>query len=142
MAAQKTVLLLVLMGTTACFSVEGSGNSHFSYFEAFQNKRLIGYVIKRFDSPSLLSCGQKCLRNTWCTSTNFKFSSKKKSIGGTCELNKHDISVVSERSNFADQEETTFSRFQNVSIHFACSKQEVEPSFHFAFIIIGFSNHL
>ena len=137
MAAQKTVL-----GTTACFSVEGSGNSHFSYFEAFQNKRLIGYVIKRFDSPSLLSCGQKCLRNTWCTSTNFKFSSKKKSIGGTCELNKHDFSVVSERSNFADQEETTFSRFRNVSIHFACSKQEVEPSFHFAFIIIGFSNHL
>ena len=111
MAARKTAVLLMLMGTAARLFAEGySRNSHCSYFETFKNKRLIGYVFKRFYSPSLLSCGQECLRNIWCSSINFKLSSKKKIMEGTCELNKHDISVVSERSsNFADQEVTTFT---------------------------------
>ena len=44
--------------------------------------------MKWFDSPSLLSCGDSCLRNSWCTSTNFKTVSKNGK--GTCELNKHE----------------------------------------------------
>ena len=115
MAAQKTAVLLILMETTARLFAKGySRNSHFSYFKTFKNKRLAGYVFKRFDSPSLLSCGQECLRNTWCSSTNFKLSSEEKGIEGTCELNKHDISVVNERSNFADKEEATFTSILKV----------------------------
>ena len=68
-----------------------------------ENKQLKGYVVKRFDSPSLLSCGQQCMRNIWCTSTNYKMSSEKDG-NGTCELNKHDISLIDENINFHGQQ--------------------------------------
>ena len=100
------IFLLFLFQATLVFSDEK--NSRSSYFKTQKNKQLMGYVVRRFDSPSLLTCGQQCLRNTWCTSTNFKLSSKKDGEG-TCELNKHDISVVNENINFNDQERTTFS---------------------------------
>ena len=106
------LLFLLFSLTTAVFSAEGNSysesGSRSSYFKTQENKKLLGYVVKQFDSPSLLSCGQQCLRNAWCTSTNFKMSSKKDGEG-TCELNKHDISVVNENINFADQEGVTFS---------------------------------
>ncbi|KAL9965913.1 hypothetical protein ACROYT_G029776 [Oculina patagonica] len=48
------------------------------------------------------------MRNEWCTSTNYKMSSKEDGKG-TCELNKHDISLVNENTNFHDQRGVTFS---------------------------------
>ncbi|XP_078378994.1 uncharacterized protein LOC144662126 isoform X2 [Oculina patagonica] len=73
-----------------------------------ENKQLKGYVVKRFDSPSLLSCGQQCMRNEWCTSTNYKMSSKKDGKG-TCEFNKHDLSLINENTNFHDRQGVMFS---------------------------------
>ena len=110
-----TTVLLFLFQTAAIVSAVKSLKSRSSYFKTQENKQLMGYVVERFDSPSLLSCGQQCLRNPWCTSTNFKLSSEKDGEG-TCELNKHDISVVNENFNFADQEGVTFSLILKVII--------------------------
>ena len=88
--------------------------SRSSYFTTRENKQLKGYVVKRFDSPSLLSCGQQCMRNAWCTSTNYKMSSKKDGKG-TCELNKHDIPVIDESAEFIDQKGVTFSMLLKVN---------------------------
>ena len=113
------VLLFSLFQTAAVFTAdETPAFSRSAYFTTLENKQLKGYVVKRFDSPSLLSCGQQCMRNEWCTSTNYKMSSKKESKG-TCELNKHDISLVNEITNFHDQQGVIFSmllRVNNMSV--------------------------
>ena len=107
----KSVVIFVLFQTITVFSLEEtSAFSRSLYFTTLENKQLKGCVVKRFDSPSLLSCGQQCMRNAWCTSTNYKMSSKKDGKG-TCELNKHDIrfSLIDENANFDDQQGVTFS---------------------------------
>ena len=107
-------LFFSLLQTTAFFSAkEASTFSLSSNFRTLENKQLIGYVVKRFDSPSLLSCGQQCMRKEWCTSTNYKMSSKKDGKG-ICELNKHDISLINEITNFHDEEGVTFSMLLKV----------------------------
>ena len=108
------VLFVFLLQSTAVFSTEeNSISSRSSYFEIRENRQLQGYVAKRLDSPSLLSCGRLCLENAWCTSTNYKMPSKKDGKG-TCELNKHDISLVNENTNFHDQRGVTFSMLLKV----------------------------
>ena len=103
------MLMFLLLQSAAVFSTEDNSiSSRSSYFEIRENKQLEGYVVKRFDSPSLLSCGQQCMRNAWCTSTNYKMPSKKDGKG-TCELNKHDISLIYKNINFHNQEGYTFS---------------------------------
>ncbi|XP_078382277.1 uromodulin-like [Oculina patagonica] len=72
-----------------------------------ENKQLIGHVVKRFESRSLLLCGQQCLRNAWCTSTNYKVFSNKDNKG-TCELNKHEIFLINENTNFHEEKGVTF----------------------------------
>ena len=110
----EKVLLFFLFQATFVFSAEEAATfSRSSYFTTRENKQLKGYVVKRFDSPSLLSCGQQCMRNAWCTSTNYKMSSKKDGKG-TCELNKHDISLIAEKANFHDQQGVTFSMLLKV----------------------------
>ncbi|KAL9965911.1 hypothetical protein ACROYT_G029774 [Oculina patagonica] len=106
------ILLIFLLFQFAAVSTaeEKPTFSRSSYFTTLENKQLNGYVVKRFDSSSLLSCGQQCMRNEWCTSTNYKMSSKKDGKG-TCELNKHDISLIDENINFHDQQGVTFSMF-------------------------------
>ena len=102
----KDVLLVFLIQTIPIFLAEEVVDSKFSlssYFTTVEKKRLKGYVVKRFDSPSLLSCGQQCMRNAWCTSTNYKMSSKRGGKG-TCELNKHDISLINENNTFLHDE--------------------------------------
>ena len=114
MGCTTALLFLSLFQTTAVFSAKESPTfSLSSNFRTLENKRLIGYVVKRFDSPSLLSCGQQCIRNEWCTSTNYKTLSKKDGKG-TCELNKHDISIINENTNFHDEEGVTFSMLLKV----------------------------
>ena len=104
----------LLLQSNAVFSTEeNSISSRSSYFEVRENKQLKGYVAKRFDSPSLLSCDRLCMENAWCTSINYKMSSKKEGKG-TCELNKHDISLVNENSNFHDQPGVTYSMMLKV----------------------------
>ena len=112
--AGEIVLLFFLFQTTFVFSAEeGATFSRSSYFATHENKQLKGYVVKRFGSPSLLSCGQQCMKYAWCTSTNYKMSSMKDGKG-TCELNKHDISLINEKANFHDQQGVTFSMLLKV----------------------------
>ena len=113
--SRKKVLLFFVFQTAAVFAAdETPAFFRSSYFRTLENKQVEGYVVKRFDSPSLLSCGQQCMRNEWCTSTNYKMSSKKEGKG-TCELNKHDISLVNENINFHYQQGVTFSMFLKVN---------------------------
>ncbi|KAL9965910.1 hypothetical protein ACROYT_G029773 [Oculina patagonica] len=59
------------------------------------------------------------MRNEWCTSTNYKMSSKKDGKG-TCELNKHDISLINENTNFHEQQGFTFSMFLKGCLFTSC----------------------
>ena len=112
--ADEKVLIFFLFQATFVFSAEQAATfSRSSYFTTRENKQLKGYVVKQFDSPSLLSCGQQCMRNAWCTSTNYKMSSKKDGKG-TCELNKHDISIINEKANFHVRQGVTFSMLLKV----------------------------
>ena len=95
------------------FAAEENSLSRSAYFITRENKRLAGHVVKRFESPSLMSCSQSCLRNSWCTSTNFKGSFKKHDKG-TCELNKHEIPPINEDTKLIDQPGVTFSMFLKV----------------------------
>ena len=83
--------------------------SRSAYFKTLKNKRLMGHVVKRFQSPSLMSCSHLCLRNTWCISTNFKMFSDNNNKG-TCELNKHTKSPLdAESTSLNDQHGVIFS---------------------------------
>ena len=109
-----TVLTFFLFQTSAVPCDEENFTSRRSSFFAMrENKQLKGYVVKRFESPSLLSCDQQCMTNAWCTSTNYKMSSKKDGKG-TCGLNKRDISLINENINFHDQQGVTFSMLVKV----------------------------
>ena len=103
----KNVLLVFLVQTIAIFLAKEYVDPTFSrssYFTTRENKQLKGYVVKRFVSPSVLSCCQQCMRNAWCSSTNYNMSSKTDGKG-TCELNKHDISgLANENTNFLHDE--------------------------------------
>lgn len=112
-------IFLQLIINTEVFADEGSSTSSRSvFFVTKENIRLKGHTVKRFESPTLLTCSHLCLRNEWCTSTNFKLSSKN-SDEGTCELNKHDISLINQNAVFQEQEDVTFSmsfKVNNTSI--------------------------
>ena len=111
------VLFLILIQRIvyfAAFAADKELVSRSAYFTTHENRRLKGHVVKRFESRSLMSCSQLCLSNSWCTSTNFKMSSKKDDKG-TCELNKHDISVINEDKEFDDQEDVTCALLLKVS---------------------------
>ncbi|KAL9989199.1 hypothetical protein ACROYT_G003722 [Oculina patagonica] len=111
MEAKNILLLFLFQGIiyTAAFAAVKDSTSRSAYFTTRENKQLKGYVMKRFESPSFMSCGQSCLRNAWCSSTNFKVSSENKGGKGTCELNKHDSSLINENTKFHEEEGVTFS---------------------------------
>jgi len=112
--AGEEVLIFLLFQAGFVFSAEEAATfSRSSYFTTLENIQLKGYVVERFDSPSLLSCCQQCMRNDWCTSTNYKMSSKKGGKG-TCEMNEHDISLINEHTNFHDQQGVTFAMLLKV----------------------------
>ena len=98
---------------TAAFAADEESTSLSAYFTTRENKRLKGYVVKWFESPSFISCSQSCLRNPWCSSANFKGSSENEGKG-TCELNKHDGSLINENTKFHEEEGTTFSMLLKV----------------------------
>ena len=112
MARWKTILLLLLIQTPSVSVTNDnfdSTPSRSSQFRQWENRQLLGCAFKRFDSASLISCCQQCLRNQRCSSTNFKWSSSKKDGEGTCELNDHDFSFVEENVNLVHKEDVTFS---------------------------------
>ena len=133
----KSALKLFFFQAIAVFFAEviaGSTFSRYSYFTTWENKQLKGHVVKRFDSPSLLSCGQQCMRNACCTSTNYKMSSKKDGKG-TCELNNHDVSIINENAEFVVQQRVTFSMLLKVKRTDFLNKLETIPPIMFRAII-------
>ena len=114
--AKKVFLFIFIqrMIYFAAFAADEESHSRSAYFTTRENKRLQGYVVKRYESPSLMSCSQLCLRNSWCTSTNFEMSPKDEEKG-TCELNRHNISLISEHTELYDQKDVTFSLLLKVS---------------------------
>ena len=107
----KHVLLFFLSQGTICSRVFAAGEdftSRSGYFITRENKRFVGYVVKRFVSASFMSCSQSCLRNPWCSSTNFKVSSEMDGKG-TCELNKHGSSLINENTKLNEERGITFS---------------------------------
>lgn len=106
-------ILSQLMLNIVVFVVEGKSSSWRSaYFITQENKQLTDHVVKRFKSSSLISCSQSCLQNAWCTSTNFEMSSKNGK--GTCELNKHEMSLFDANSKLHDQQGVIFSMILKV----------------------------
>ena len=106
----KNVLFFVLFQGMASVIIYAAGEdsklSRTVFFTMLEDKRLQGHVVKRFESPSLTSCSRSCLRNSWCTSTNFMIQSIE-NAKGTCELNKH--GVIEENAKLYDQQGVTFS---------------------------------
>lgn len=115
---RQKVLLVILfqeIANVVIFAAEkDSTSSRSAYFTTRENMRLKGLVVKRFESPSLLSCGNSCLRNSWCTFTNFKAVSKNGK--GTCELNKHEANDG--KANLHDEQGVTFSKLRKVMHYF------------------------
>ncbi|XP_020606613.1 uncharacterized protein LOC110045350 [Orbicella faveolata] len=91
--------------------------SRSAYFTTHENQRLEGHVVEQFESPSSISCSYSCLRNPWCTSTNFNVLSGKNDRG-TCELNKH--GVLDENSEFHEKDGVTFSLIQKGCLITGC----------------------
>ena len=106
-----TFILFQEIATVIILAAEkDSTNSRSAYFTTRENRRLIGRVVKRFESPCLLSCSNTCLRNSWCTSTNFK--TVYKNGKGTCELNKHE--AIDGNVNFHNEQGVIFSKLLKV----------------------------
>ena len=91
---------------------EDAASSRSTYFMTRENQQLVGHVVEQLESTSSLSCSYYCLRNRWCTSTNFKLTSEKNDKG-TCELNKHGI--LDENTEFHEQDGVTFSLMLKVT---------------------------
>lgn len=107
------ILLQVMIKIAVFFADENTIFSRSAYFVRQENKQLKGYVYKQFESRSLTSCSQACLRNVWCTSTNFKVSSTRDSKG-TCELNKHEVPLINENTKIYDQQGVTILMIMKV----------------------------
>ncbi|PFX11459.1 Versican core protein, partial [Stylophora pistillata] len=90
-------------------AIESSTVFRSAYFLTLTDKQLKGFVVKRFESPGQPWCSHACLKNTWCTSTNFKLAPLTSDGEGICELNKHDNSVVKENTHLQFEEGGTFS---------------------------------
>lgn len=90
------------------FANDENSSSRSAYIETQENMRLRGHVVQRFKSPSFMSCSHLCLKNAWCTSTNFHWT--------TCELNKHEVSSINDDTKLYSREGFTFSLFLKVTI--------------------------
>ena len=115
MEAKHALLFFLFQGTlySRVLAEDEDSTSHSGYFITWENKRLTGHIVKEFESPSLMFCSQSCLRNAWCSSTNFKVSSKKDGKG-TCEMNQHDNSLINENTKLNEQQGFTFSMLLKV----------------------------
>ena len=110
----KLIIIRKLFVNVPVFTAEENSLSRSAFVLTRENKRLTGHVVKLLKSASLMSCGQSCLRNSWCTSTNFK-ESFKEDEKGTCELNKHENATINEDTKLTDQAGVTFSMFLKAS---------------------------
>ncbi|XP_022778183.1 uncharacterized protein LOC111319706, partial [Stylophora pistillata] len=106
MAVMESFFLFLFQGLAILFAKEDSTHSRSALFATKESKRLDGNAVKQFRSPTQISCSLSCLKNSWCTSTNFEEPSKKDDKG-TCELNRHGI--LDGNAQFSDQKGFIFS---------------------------------
>ena len=108
MNANKALVFILFQGmvNVIVFASEEPASSRSAFFSMWPNKQLKGHVVKRFESPSLMSCSHSCLKKYWCTSTNFKMLSDKNGQG-TCELNRH--GAIDANTESDEQQGVTFS---------------------------------
>ncbi|KAL9975165.1 hypothetical protein ACROYT_G012291 [Oculina patagonica] len=92
----------ILLSVTV-FASDDTSSSRSAYIETQENMRLKGHVVQRFKSPSLMACSHSCVKNAWCTSTNFHKT--------TCELNKHEMTTINDDTKLYGREGSTFSLF-------------------------------
>ena len=92
------------------FAIEENVKSAYSIVK--ENKRITNQTFKTVGSSSLMSCSQACLRQSWCTSTNYVFL--KRSSEGNCEQNKHKFSSINDDIKLTDESGTTFTMFLKV----------------------------
>ena len=94
------------------FSVEALGEKNERRFTQGAmitriDKSLSGYTFKTLDAPSLLSCGQYCLKDSRCVSTNFKLPVEgKKHI---CSLN--DGGILDGNNSLVSDKGVVFSQY-------------------------------
>ena len=103
MGERKIAFFIIVQGI---MFTEHATSTNSALFKTRENTRLNGHVVKQFQSPSFMSCNHWCLRNSWCTSTNFRELSEVNKKG-ICELNKH--GYVDQNTNLDDQKGVTFS---------------------------------
>ena len=103
MGERKIVFFILVQGIM--FTKHASCTNS-ALFKTRENTRLNGHVVKQFLSPSVMSCNHWCLRNSWCTSTNFRELSEVNKKG-ICELNKY--GYINQKTNLGDEKGVTFS---------------------------------
>ena len=103
MGERKIAFFIIVQGI---MFTEHATSTNSALFKTRENTRLNGRVVKQFQSPSFMSCNHWCLRNSWCTSTNFRELSEVNKKG-ICELNKH--GYVDQNTNLDDEKGVTFS---------------------------------
>ena len=110
------MLLSLISCCIAATVIAANENYRSGYLIIRENKYFAGQVAKETNSPSLMSCVQKCLRHPWCTSINFKEAFLEKISSGNCELlNKHDFSAINDDTSKLNQQlGTTFAMFLKV----------------------------
>lgn len=84
MRSKNTLLLFLLFTYNSSGEQDSCSDSTESFGTPFQNRALVGYVIKSSLTRGILSCSHKCLSLSSCSSYNYQASATQ---GGVCELN-------------------------------------------------------
>lgn len=104
------VLKMSYINTAMGFNAATGPLSRSAFTVVHGNKQLVGHVVRRFSAPSLIACSQYCLKNEWCTSTNYKNGKK------FCELNMYHIAPENVVHELTDQPGVTFTMYQKASL--------------------------
>ena len=84
MRSKNTLLLFLLFTYNSTGEQDICSNSAESFGTPFENRALVGYIIKSLLTRGILSCNHKCLSLSACSSYNYQASATQ---GGVCELN-------------------------------------------------------
>ena len=90
MRSKNTLLLFLLLRYNSTGEQDSCSDSKESFGTPFQNRALVGYIIKSFLTQGILSCSHKCLPLSSCSSYNYQASATQ---GGVCELNGGNVNI-------------------------------------------------
>ncbi|XP_020605878.1 uncharacterized protein LOC110044658 [Orbicella faveolata] len=84
MGSKSSLLFFLLFTYNSIGKQDFCSDSTESFGTPFQNRALVGYIIKSLVTRGILSCNHKCLSLSSCSSYNYQASATQ---GGVCELN-------------------------------------------------------